>query len=170
MPFRSQSQKSFMYANHPDIAKRWSKEFPNQGKLPKHVKKNKTKPMIVANNKMKGYASQQGKKIEVNVKKHHGNKTELANSIKHELLHLKHPKAKEKTIQKKAKIATENMSHSDKMKLIAKIRMKKIHRQEGVLKKKFKMAPGEVGPGAYISKINEAKSLSKRKIAIDGMV
>ena len=27
-----------MYTHHPDIAKRWSKEYPNQGKLPKHSK------------------------------------------------------------------------------------------------------------------------------------
>lgn len=154
-----------MYANHPKIAKRWSKEFPNQGKLPKHLK---TKPVIVVNNKMKGYASQQGRKIEVNVKRHNGDKTELANSVKHELLHLKHPKAKEKTIQKKAKVATENMSYADKAKLIAKIRMQKIHRKEGVLKKKFKMAPGEVEPGAYVNKMNEANS--ERDIAINGLI
>jgi hypothetical protein len=44
-PFRSKSQMAYLYANHPDIAKRWSKEFPNQNtkKLPEHVKKSKTK-------------------------------------------------------------------------------------------------------------------------------
>jgi hypothetical protein len=26
-----------MYARHPGIAKRWSKEYPNQGKLPEKV-------------------------------------------------------------------------------------------------------------------------------------
>jgi len=31
MPFVSENQRKFMYARHPDIAKRWSKE---QGKLP----------------------------------------------------------------------------------------------------------------------------------------
>ena len=39
MPFKSSAQRKFMYANHPIIAERWSREFPNQGKLPKHVKK-----------------------------------------------------------------------------------------------------------------------------------
>ncbi len=43
MPFKSQAQRSFMYAKHPAIAKRWSKEFPNQGKLPKHAKASKAK-------------------------------------------------------------------------------------------------------------------------------
>ena len=27
MPFKSDKQRSYMYANHPDIAKRWSKEY-----------------------------------------------------------------------------------------------------------------------------------------------
>ncbi len=27
MPFKSDKQRSFMYANHPEIAKRWSKEY-----------------------------------------------------------------------------------------------------------------------------------------------
>ena len=38
MPFKSAAQRAYMYANHPDIAKRWSAEYPNQGKLPEHVK------------------------------------------------------------------------------------------------------------------------------------
>jgi hypothetical protein len=33
-----------MFANHPDIAKRWEKEFHQQiGKLPEHVKKHPVK-------------------------------------------------------------------------------------------------------------------------------
>lgn len=43
MPFRSMAQRKFMYAKHPDIAKRWSSEYPNQGKLPVHVKKQQNK-------------------------------------------------------------------------------------------------------------------------------
>jgi hypothetical protein len=43
--FRSKSQMAYLYANHPDIAKRWSKEFPDQNtkKLTEHVKKSKVK-------------------------------------------------------------------------------------------------------------------------------
>ena len=37
MPFKSDAQRRFMYAKHPEIAKRWSKEYPNQGKLPEHA-------------------------------------------------------------------------------------------------------------------------------------
>jgi len=40
MPFKSQQQRKFMYAEHPDIAARWQKETP-KGKLPKRVKKKK---------------------------------------------------------------------------------------------------------------------------------
>lgn len=42
MPFRSQKQKRFMFANHPKIAKRWVKEAKAQGKptvQPKRKKK-----------------------------------------------------------------------------------------------------------------------------------
>lgn len=39
MPFKSESQRRFMYAKHPAIAKRWSKEYPDQHDLPEHAKK-----------------------------------------------------------------------------------------------------------------------------------
>lgn len=39
MPFKSSAQRAYMFLHHPEIAKRWAKEFPNQKKLPKHVKK-----------------------------------------------------------------------------------------------------------------------------------
>lgn len=38
MPFRSQAQRAWMYANKPAMAKRWQSETP-KGKLPKKVKK-----------------------------------------------------------------------------------------------------------------------------------
>ena len=38
MPFKSNAQRRWMYAFHPEMAKRWEKETP-KGKLPKHVKK-----------------------------------------------------------------------------------------------------------------------------------
>lgn len=31
MPFKSEKQRRFMWAKHPSIAKRWSKEGPNKG-------------------------------------------------------------------------------------------------------------------------------------------
>jgi len=42
MPFTSQKQRSFMYAKHPKIAKRWEKETPKGKKLPRYAKKTKT--------------------------------------------------------------------------------------------------------------------------------
>lgn len=39
MPFKSKSQMRFMYAKHPKIAKRWSKETENEKDLPENKKK-----------------------------------------------------------------------------------------------------------------------------------
>lgn len=36
MPFKSEAQRRLLWLKHPDIAKKWSKEYPNQGKLPMH--------------------------------------------------------------------------------------------------------------------------------------
>jgi len=40
MPFKSKAQERYLYANEPQVAKKWSKEFPNQdfSKLPSRVK------------------------------------------------------------------------------------------------------------------------------------
>lgn len=40
MPFKSQQQRKFMYAVHPKLAAKWSKETP-KGKLPKRKTKKK---------------------------------------------------------------------------------------------------------------------------------
>ena len=39
MPFKSEAQKKFMFANHPAIARRWANEYPNQKDLPKKIQK-----------------------------------------------------------------------------------------------------------------------------------
>lgn len=36
MPFKSEAQRRWMYANHPEMAKRWEKETSDK-KLPQHV-------------------------------------------------------------------------------------------------------------------------------------
>lgn len=36
MPFESKAQRGFMFAKHPEIAKRWAKETPKDAKLPEH--------------------------------------------------------------------------------------------------------------------------------------
>jgi hypothetical protein len=41
MPFKSRQQQKFMYAVHPKIAARWSKETTKGKKLPKKVSKKK---------------------------------------------------------------------------------------------------------------------------------
>lgn len=43
MPYKSSAQRKFMHARHPDIAKRWDAEYPNQKGLPEHVPPHKRK-------------------------------------------------------------------------------------------------------------------------------
>lgn len=38
MPFKSQAQRKMMYAQHPEMAKRWEEETPKGKKLPEKVK------------------------------------------------------------------------------------------------------------------------------------
>lgn len=37
MPFKSQAQRKFMYANNPEMAKEWEEHTPKGKKLPKKV-------------------------------------------------------------------------------------------------------------------------------------
>ena len=39
MPFQSKSQMKYMFANMPEMAKRWASETPNPKSLPEHKKK-----------------------------------------------------------------------------------------------------------------------------------
>lgn len=177
MPFKSSAQRAFLYANHPDIAKRWSKEFPNQGKLPVHVKKKKYK--IVVNNKLKGglgAMNPKNNRIEINVKKHKGDRAELASTIKHEMLHVKHPNMTEKQVYKKS--AKTKLSPAEQSKMVAKLRMKKINYKSGAVKRKFKMGKVTAKPGDMFNKMKESKStinsnkstISKTKLSIMGLV
>ena len=45
MPYKSDAQRKFMHAKHPEIAKRWDKEYPEQKHLPEHVG-NKRKALL----------------------------------------------------------------------------------------------------------------------------
>lgn len=38
MPFRSESQRKWMWATHPQMARRWEEHTPKNKKLPEHVK------------------------------------------------------------------------------------------------------------------------------------
>ena len=132
------------------------------------------KPRIIVK-KLKGaYGEttlQKGKRaiVKINVKKHKGDKKELANTIKHELMHVKHPNMSEKEVYKKTGKA---MSQQEQDKLIAKLRGKKIHYKEGALKRKFGVDKKyKTQPGDYITKMNAQKAASPRsKVAIMGMV
>jgi hypothetical protein len=42
MPFQSEKQRRFMWAEHPELAKRWAKEYPNQRKLPMYAQNSKS--------------------------------------------------------------------------------------------------------------------------------
>ena len=39
MPFKSEAQRAYLHANHPDIAKEWEKHTPATTTLPKRVGK-----------------------------------------------------------------------------------------------------------------------------------
>lgn len=41
MPFQSEKQRRFLWAEHPDIAKRWAHEYPNKKKLPLYAHEQK---------------------------------------------------------------------------------------------------------------------------------
>lgn len=139
---------------------------------------------IKVNNKLKGaLGSSDFKKgniptgkIEINVKRHKGDKAELASTIKHEMYHVKHPKATEKETYKAT--AKTKISPAEQSKLLAKLRTKSLNQKMGAIKRKFKLS-GETKPGDLISRMNESKSsnirsnnnnLSKRDVAIRGLV
>jgi len=129
---------------------------------------------------MRSYGSADTKTgaVHINVKKHKGDKKQLADSIKHEIYHVKHPKASEKaTIKNTGKL--ENISRQEQDRLIAKLRMKKINYKQGATKRKLKMK-GETKPGDLIQKSNEGNPPRllytnspfhlKQETAIKGMV
>jgi hypothetical protein len=41
MPFKSQAQRKWMFANQPEMAERWARKTPKGKKLPKKLNKNK---------------------------------------------------------------------------------------------------------------------------------
>jgi len=43
MPFKSKAQQRFMFAQHPDVAKRWAKKTSNMARLPEKMKIKKKK-------------------------------------------------------------------------------------------------------------------------------
>jgi hypothetical protein len=47
MPFKSKAQQKFMYAKHPEIAKKWEDKYGIPKSLPQHTKK-KNKKVVKA--------------------------------------------------------------------------------------------------------------------------
>lgn len=120
--------------------------------------KNKAKPKFKVNNKMKSLGRMNTKTnvIEINKKKHKGDKKELADTIKHELTHVKHPKMKEKQVYK----STDNMTSSERSRMLSKL--KGIHYKQGALKRKYKIGRKGTQPGDFIRE--------SRRVARDGLV
>lgn len=167
MPFVSQKQAKWMFANHPTMAKEWASKTRSIKALP--VKK---KAKIAINNKLKGALGSMNPKtneIQINIKKHKGDRRELASTIKHELMHVKHPKMTEKEVYKRT--AKTKIPPMEQSKLIAKLRHKTLNYKTGALKRKFKVDKSEkVEPGYFINKANEQRQLSKRDVAIRGLI
>ncbi len=126
--------------------------------------KRKKKVPIVVNNKLKGdfgATSYKGKgfnhptKIEVNLKAHGKDRAELASTIKHELMHVKHPKMTEKQVYKMT--AKTKIPEQEQSKLIAKLRHKGLNYKMGAAKRKFKLGKVEMKPGELITNYNSQK-------------
>lgn len=121
----------------------------------------KKKTKLVINNHIKSYGQvdMDSHKVEVNVKKHKGDKKQLADTIKHELLHIKHPAMKEKDVYKK----TGTISRKEQDALLAKLRTKKLNYKSGAIKRKLHIHKGEkTEPGTFISRLH--------KVALEGAV
>lgn len=54
MPFKSQAQQKWAFANKPEMAKRWAKETPNMSSLPKKKSKPDEGPAEEAMDKSEG--------------------------------------------------------------------------------------------------------------------
>lgn len=80
----------------------------------------KLKAKIKVDNHLKYFGETDTKTgvVKINVKKHKGNRQELANTLKHELYHVKHPKAFEKTTYKKV---DRKMKAKEVTKLLSKL-------------------------------------------------
>ncbi len=132
-----------------------------------------TKKKISINNKLKGALGQMDtktNKIQINVKKHKKNgkldKAELASTIKHELMHVKHPKMTEKEVYKRT--AKTKIPLKEQSKLIAKLKHapKMSNQKMGAIKRKLDIKRGEeVKTGDMIARMNE-----KKRVALMGLI
>lgn len=101
-------------------------------------------------------------KVTVDVKKHRGDKKELASTIKHELLHVKHPKMTEKEVYKKS--AKTRIKPKEERSLVSKLKgslRSKVSKAQKDIKagKKVSFQPGELLRKAQDIKKEESLSL-----------
>jgi len=158
MPFVSKKQEAWAFATKQPFAKEWASKT-NQKTL-----KNKKKSKLRVNNKLKGAFGQMDtktNKIEINVKAHKGDKQELASTIKHELMHVKHPKMTEKQVYKKT--AKTKISPQEQSQLIAKLRMKSLNYKMGAAKRRFKLGKVDTKPGELINKYKSQKTAQPQR-------
>lgn len=120
------------------------------------------KHKIKVNNKLKdrggvllGEADVEKKKIQINVKAHKGNLASLASTVKHELMHVKHPKMTEKEVYKRT--AQTKISQPEQVKLLAKLPIRALNYKVGMVKRMLKMGKGDFAPGALIEKAKAQK-------------
>lgn len=98
--------------------------------------------------------------------KAHKDKAELASTVKHELLHLRHPNMTEKQVYKRT--AKTKIPYAEQQKLLSKIRNKRMNYKMGAQKRKLKIKWGtKVEPGDIIKGAN---ANTRKRVAIMGMV
>lgn len=119
------------------------------------------------------------KRIAINVKaKPHKDKRELASTIKHELMHVTHPKLTEKEVYKRTRKT--KISPAEQSALLKKLHRKDLNSKVGALKRRFKMKrEEEVVPGTFINKAKEeSRNVAQqsdgmsvvKRVAISGLV
>lgn len=123
------------------------------------MKTKKPKMKIRVNNRMRalGRMEPETNLIEINRKAHNGDKAELASSVAHEIMHVKHPKMTEKQVYKKT--AKTKIPPAEQRELLKKLHRRTLNGRVGGLKRKFKMKKEDkVEPGTFINKVNSQKA------------
>ncbi len=160
MPYASAAQERFFHtsaARRAGISKKTVKEFDKASKglkLPARVAKKKIK--LKVDNKMRGALGMMDpktNKVRINVKAHKGDKRELASTIKHEMMHVTHPKMTERQVYKKT--AKTKIKPQEQSALLTKLHRKSVNYKVGGLKRKYKLGRGDQKPGTFINMLRK---------------
>ena len=164
MAFVSQAQRRWGHTTAGRNALGGNSGASDGSALPERVmskRRAKKKGKIEVDNKIKGSYGEtilkKGKPavVKINVKKHKGNRAELADTIKHELYHVKHPNTKEKAVQK---AMPKEISREEQDRLISKLRTKKLNYKTGAFKRKLHIPRTQsTKPGDLINAANATK-------------